>query len=184
MKLRILIAVALSGIAMGEEVDLRSQYRDAATHEQLSESLRKFNQRDPMLKLERIEGSDPSVENIPVNLLDQSDIICFGGYATLVPKRAILAVPERFERYLELKPGTKIIGWLDFYAKNRGWITTVEVNRKQAQGSSEIAEKTRERIRKSSSLVVATMMGGPISVFPPQNKEEGAETAEVNTSKP
>ncbi|MEP4078706.1 hypothetical protein [Haloferula sp.] len=140
-----------------------------------------------MKKLEAVEGEDPSKVNIPVNILKQSDVISFGGYATLVPKRAILAVPDRFEKYLELKPGTKIIGWLDFYAKNRGWITTVEVSRQQAQGRIDLGENTHERIGKSSTLMVATLMGGPISVFPPEKKEEESqptETVENTTTKP
>ena len=50
--------------------------------------------------------------------------------------------------------------------QNRGWITTVEVSRVQAEGNLAIAEETRERIGKSMNLVVATYMGGPISVLP------------------
>lgn len=186
MKLTSTVLVLLLGVAASEEVELRSQFRDAATHDQLVQSLRKIQNKDPMKKLESIEGEDPSKVNVPANLLERSDIICFGGYATLVPKRAILRAPARFERYLELKPGAKIVGWSDFYAKNRGWITTVEVSRDQAKGAAAIAEKTEERIGKSSNLVVATLMGGPISVFPPQKEEETeqTETAENTTQSP
>lgn len=185
MKRIFTLLLVLSGVVMGEEVELRSQFRDVATHDELSLSLRKIQQRDPMKKLETIEGEDPSKVNIPVNLLEQSDIICFGGFATLVPKQAILAAPARVQGHLNLKPGTKFIGWAEFYAKNRGWITTVEVSRRQAQGRNEIVEETRDRIAKSSNLVVATLMGGPISVFPPQEEEsQPTETVENTTELP
>ncbi|MGB6222690.1 hypothetical protein [Haloferula sp.] len=186
MKRLSITLLVVCSVASAEEVPLKSQFRDAATHEELSISLRKFQQRDPMKNLEAVEGEDPSKVNIPVSILEQSDIISFGGFATLVPKQAIISAPAQFEKYLELKPGTKIIGWLDFYAKNRGWITTVEVSREQAQGYEAIAEATRERISKSANLVVATLMGGPISVFPPQEKkdEQTAETAENSTTTP
>ena len=174
--------MVFTGVVMGEEVALRSQFRDAATHDQLSLSLRKFQQRDPMKKLEVVEGEDPSKVNIPQDLLEQSDIISFGGYATLVPKQAILAAPPRVVKYLKLEPGTKFIGWSEFYAKNRGWITTVEVSRSQAQGRMEIAEETRDRIGKSTNLVVATLMGGPISVFPYKDPE--TEASEKQTKQP
>jgi len=185
MKRILRLCITFSGVVMGEEVALRSQFRDVATHDQLSLSLRKFQQRDPMKKLEAVEGEDPSTANIPQDLLEQSDIISFGGFATLVPKQAILAAPPRVVKHLKLEPGTKFIGWAEFYAKNRGWITTVEVSRTQAQGRTAIAEETQERIGKSNNLVVATLMGGPISVFPHQDPEsETSETSENTTKMP
>jgi hypothetical protein len=182
MKRIIITLAAVLGVVHGEDLPLRSQFRDAATHEQLSHSLQKFQQRDPMKKLDIVEGEDPSTVNVPVDLLEQSDIICFGNYATLVPKRAIISAPAHFEKYLELKPGTKIIGWMDFYRKNRGWITTVEVTRRQAQGRDEIGEETQKRIGVSRNLVVATLKGGPISVFPLQVPEDAQPTETVENT--
>ena len=150
--------------------------RKAVTNEQLSQALRKAAQNDPMDKLQQSKGADSSKENQPKNLLEQSDIICFGGVATLVPKRAILSAPVKLKERLTLQPGARIVGWADFYAANRGWITTVEVSRIQAEGNQPIAEKTQESIAKSTNLVVATYSGGPISVLPLKEPEDASKT--------
>ncbi len=141
-------------------------YRDAATHEQLELELRKFRQRDPMKKLETVHGEDPTKVNQPINLLEQSDIISFGGFTTLVPKQAILSTPEDHKEHLGMKPGTRIVGWSEFYKRNRGWITTIEVSQAQAEGNEAIAKEKRDYIATSSNLVVAVLKGGPISVLP------------------
>jgi hypothetical protein len=150
-------------------------FRDAATHQQLVAVLKRAQQNDPMGDMQAARGDDPSKVNKPVDLLEQSDVIAFNGIATLVPKRAILALPARYKERSQIEPGSKIVGWLDFYANNRGWITTVEVSRAQAEGNAEIAEEIRDRISKSSNLVVATYMGGPISVLPPKVPEPNEE---------
>ena len=150
------------------------RFRDAPTHEQLARARQQSDQKDPMKALSESKGDDPSKVNQPINLLEQSDIISFAGVATLVPKRAILATPVKHKERLAIQPGSKIVGWAEFYAMNRGWITTVEVSRVQAEGNSAIAEETRERIGKSTNLVVATYMGGPISVLPLKEPEKTA----------
>lgn len=177
MKLPILLLLpALAAPATAAEPP---RFREAATHEQLALKLRKAEQHDPMKKLQQSTGEDPSKVNRPVNLLEQSDIVCFNGLATLVPKRAILATPSRYKDCLKMQPGSRIVGWADFYAANRGWITTVEVSRVQAEGNEQIAEEIRLRIGKSANLVVATLMGGPISVLPLKQPETPAEPAKT-----
>ncbi len=165
---------AAATFAGGED---KPVYRDAATHDQLALELRKMERRDPMRNREAVTGADPSKVNRPVDLLKQSDMISFGGYATLVPKRAILSVPQNYQRYLTLEPGAKIIGWRDFYRKNRNWITTIEVVRAEAEGNQKMPEKTLEKVAKSTNLVVATCHGGPISVLPLKEDAEDLETA-------
>ena len=143
-----------------------SRMKDAATHEQLALTYRKATQEDPTRHLTPVKGEDPSVVNRPKDIVSESDVICFNGMATLVPKRAILNMPANMADRLKFKPGGKLLGWADFYAQNRGWITTVEVSRVQAEGNKAIAEEISNRIGKSANLVVATYMGGPISVLP------------------
>lgn len=138
--------------------------RDAATHEQLSEHLRNVEQANPMKKLQPSQGEDPA-KNLPPDLLSQSDFICFGGVATLVPKRAILAVPKALEDRTRLEAQFRIVGWLEFYAANRAWITTVDVTRQQAEGQVPLSEETYESLKETKTLVIATYKGGPISVI-------------------
>ena len=182
MKSIYILAIAFPVLAAAQESGNRKiRFRDAATHEQLSRALRKSEQSDPMNALKRSEGADPSKANQPVNLLEQSDIISFNGLTTLVPKRAILASPAKLKDRVVQTAGNKLVGWAEFYALNRGWITTVEVSRVQAEGNKPIAEETQERIGKSSNLVVATYMGGPISVLP---LKEAANTVQSTPAKP
>lgn len=143
-----------------------SQMRDAATHDQLSLAYRKASQQDPMRNMQPAKGEDPSVVNRPKDIVSESDVICYNGMATLVPKRAILNMPAAMRDRLKFQPGVQLMGWADFHAQNRGWITTVEVSRVQAEGNEALKEEISDRISKSSSLVVATFMGGPISVLP------------------
>lgn len=150
--------------------------RDAATHEQLVVMYRKVSQEDPMRKLVPAKGSDPSTVNQPLDLISQSDIICFNGVATLVPKRAVLQIPKNLADRLKWQPGARIQSWADFYAQNRGWITTVEVSRVQAEGNNPLAGETRKQLAKSGNLIVATYQGGPISVLPPKVPVETAIT--------
>jgi hypothetical protein len=171
-----LLLLAATLAASAEQSQPAPRFRDAVTHQQLVQRLRYSENNDPMKALDQSTGEDPSKVNQPSNLLEDSDIICFDGLATLVPKQAILAAPAGIKSRLGLQPGARIVGWLEFYTANRGWITTVEVDRPIAEGNKAIAGETRERIGKSRNLVVATCMGGPISVLPLKPEAQASNT--------
>jgi hypothetical protein len=177
LPIALLIALPASGWGQAKK-PAAPQFRDAATHDQLVSALKRSKFTDPMESLKKAEGTDPSKENQPEDLLAQSDVISFGEYATLVPKRAILSAPARLKERVKLAPGTRILGWSEFFRLNRGWITTVEVSRVQAEGNKPISEDTRESISKSPNLVVATYQGGPISVLPLKETKESNPTAD------
>ena len=180
--LSITTLLALLAPAAYSQVAAKPRMRDAATHEQLSLAMRKAEQADPMRHLTPAKGADPTLVNQPQDILATSDIICFNGDATLVPKRAIMSMPNNLKDRMKFLPGSKIMGWADFYAKNRGWITTIEVSRAQAEGNKALDEETSKKISKSTSLIVATYQGGPISVLPPKVPAEGAAPAPTPTT--
>ncbi len=151
--------------------------RDAVTHEQIVVTHRQAMQADPMLKQTPAKGADPSTATPVKSLLGESDVICFNGNVTLVPKRAVLQIPKNFADRFKYQPGAKLMGWGEFFALNRGWITTVEVSRTQAEGNVPIAEETRKIISKSGNLIVATYQSGPISVLPPKVPAESPTQA-------
>jgi hypothetical protein len=158
--------------------------RDAATHEQIVLTLRKADQADPMKNMPVAKGEDPSMANRPKDLISQSDIISFQGIATLVPKRAILQIPKNYGNRIALEAGAQIMGWADFYARNRGWITTVEVSRTQAEGKLPLPDETQKQMTECGNLVVATYLGGPISVLPLKEPEtSGAKNPEASGAK-
>lgn len=153
---------------------------DAATHEQLSLAYRKASQEEPTRKLKLAKGPDPSAADRPKDLISESDTLCFNGNVTLVPKRAVLQIPKNLADRLKYQPGAKLMSWSQFYALNRGWITTQEVTRPQAEGNAPIAEATQKQILKTGNLVIATYQAGPISVLP---LKETAERTHVKTPK-
>lgn len=177
-----MMSALLAPLASSQTTKAR-QMRDASTHAQLSLAHSKAAETDPMRNMVPAKGPDPSLINPPKNLVANSDVICFGGLVTLVPKRAILGIPKNLADRLKFQPGSKIINWEDFYAQNRGWITTVEVSRTQAEGNQPMAEEVSKNIGKSMNLVVATYRGGPISVLPLKVPVETAEGVSAQTSK-
>ncbi len=156
------------------------EMRDAATHDELALAYRKAEQVDPMKSQQPVKGPDPSTQTAPVSILKTSDVLCFNGFATLVPKRAILVIPKNVEGRLKYQNGARLMSWAEFYAQNRGWITTVEVSRKQAEGNDPIADNVQELMQKSGNLVVATYQAGPISVLPLKTPDE----SQAQASKP
>jgi len=176
-----LLVPAFASLANGQAA-AGAPMRDAVTHDQLALAYRKSQQFDPMSKMKPVKGPDPSAVNQPKDLVSSSDILCYNGMATLVPKKAILNVPKGMESRMKFLPGSKIQSWADFYALNRGWITTVEVSRVQAEGNKPLDEKVAERIPKSTNLVVATYQGGPISLLPPKAPAESTKEATVQNT--
>jgi hypothetical protein len=162
------------------------EIREVVTEEQLVLKYRQESQNDPMKNMKPSKVEDPSKVNQPVSLLASSDIICFGGKAVLVPKRAILQLPDKLKERTKMVTGAQFVSWADFYAMNRGWITTVEVSRSQAEGNLEIDKETLKRISESSNMIVATYLTGPISVLPLKVPvtEPAVETKTLKSSRP
>ncbi len=159
------------------------EFRDAATHRDLAKVHQRVERGDPMSKLTAAEGFDPSRVAPPEDFVKSSDILCFNGMATFVPKRAILASPGPLKGRLGLQPGARVVPWREFLENNRGWIGTIEVDRAQAEGNKAFPEEVAESISKSSRLLVATYQGGPISVLP-LKAVQAAEASPVNPAKP
>lgn len=171
------VIAASAGTGLGDEPKPKIQMRDVATHDTLSRTLQAANNRDPMLDVKISEVSDPSKNAVQTDILDRSDIISFNGLTTLVPKRAILTLPEALaSRVGTHAPGHRIVHWSEFLIANRGWITTLEVSRAQAEGNAPLPTESRERISKSSAMIIATYQGGPISVLPLKEPETESES--------
>jgi hypothetical protein len=83
---------------------------------------------------------------------------------------------------MKLEPNAKIVSWADFFAANRGWISTVEVSRVQAEGNKPLAEESQKFMSTSRNLVVATYQGGPISVLPLKVPDEKSKDAPAQTA--
>lgn len=161
--------------------------REAATHDTLSHSLRMAQQKDPVQNLGPAIGKsdeDPSKAYAGRDLIKDSAILCYRGFLTLVPKRAVLHLPEKLKERFEVQENVKVQTWKDFYQSNRGWIRTVEVTREQAMGQTPMPEEIVAAFEESTSAVIATFKGGPISVLPyVAPVEEGAGDPAADESK-
>lgn len=162
--------------------------REATTHDALSQSLRMVQQKDPVRNLGPAIGKsdeDPSKAYAGRDLIKDSAILCYRGFLTLVPKRAVLHLPDKLKDRFEVQENVKVQTWKDFYQTNRGWIRTVEVTREQAMGQSPMPEEIVAAFENSTAAVIATFKGGPISVLPyVAPVEEGAGDPAAGESKP
>lgn len=177
--LPLFLIVAGAAASSADESKPKIQMRDAATHDSLARTLQAANNRDPMADIQSSEVEDPSKNAVPTHILDRADIISYNGLTTLVPKRAILALPETLKTRVGTHgEGHRIVAWSEFLIANRGWLTTLEVSRAQAEGNLPIPESSRKRINKSGNMIVATYQGGPVSVLPLKLPEPETSTEE------
>ena len=166
------------------------QFRDAATSDELAKRARQASINSPLGKLnpKQIDPqNDPTKVNQPQDLIATSDFLSFGQLSTLIPKRSILHIPQKYQNRMKFVRGTRIVTWPNFYPANRGWIKTIEVTREQAQGKEPFDEKVAQNLARSSNVVVAVYQNGPISVLPykdpeaaePQVEEKNKTTEEI-----
>lgn len=152
-----------------------SPMRDTVKHSELSRSLRMAQQNDPMRNLGPAMGDtekDPAKNLAGRDLIKESIILCFRGDLTLVPKNSVLYMPPQLESRFQAADGAAIKTWQDFYRANRGWIRTIEVSQDQAMGRAPLPKDTEATFASSTSVIVATYNGGPISVNPYVEPEE------------
>jgi hypothetical protein len=181
MKNTTLLFLLLVHPLLGEQG--KPAFRDAATNESLAGKYREVSKTNPMTdpktKFTVTTGEDPSVKNKVGNLLENSEFITFNGHTTLVPKRAIIVIPDKYkDRINNHKEGSKIVSWAEFFSLNRGWISTLEVNFSQAKGEKPVNAEEMEVLNKSKNLIVAVLENGPISVLPLKTTADPVEPVE------
>ncbi len=182
-------AVMLPSPSDGAPNAKRKEMRDVVTHRELSARRQADKTADPIASsFEPAEASDPAKVNPPQDIVSTSDFLSSGGSVTLIPKRALLHVPDRLKDRTQIRDNMQIVTWSNFHTRNRSWITTVEVSRLQAEGNSPIDEKKMEQLKKTGDILIATMGGAPISVLPlkvPEDnagEEEGADESDESST--
>jgi len=163
--------------ANAEPQSVPSAPKRLPTHEELMERRRQAAAQAAERAVKPAENAvDPSKGNKPASLMSRSEILCFEGIATMVPKRAIINKPKALEERMSLSDGARLTSWTQFYEANRGWIKTMEVTRQQAEGNEPFSEEAIKSLQGSSAVVVATFRGAPISVLPLKNPEPKPES--------
>jgi len=151
--------------------------------EALANRLRIANQNDPVRKVgpRAGEAKDPAPRFTGRDLVKESAVLSRGALMALVPKRAVLHLPDSLKDSTGVKEGSTLVSWQEFLKSNRSWIRTVEVSRERATGKKPFSAEEAEALRSSGRVVVATFQGGPIAVLPSSfpesvSPEPGKET--------
>ena len=156
--------------------------RPRMTHEELSKLQRPKN---PELEGRTVKLADLKRNNViedpekaaeaakrRESLVKRSTIVSGGASWTLVPRGAVLSIPDRFSDRVNGERNGKLVSWRDFYAKNNRWIRLLPVTIEQATGENPFTPEYLESLQKTGLLVVAVCKGGPISVHLPKEGDE------------
>lgn len=118
----------------------------------------------PSAEEERV--ARPSQESI----INQSLILTDGTNWTLVPRGAVLHLPEAHQGKVGGRPVGNLLSWTQFVAANRSWVSAEEITLRQAEGVHELDERRTAFWPKQDKIIVAVYLGGPISVVAPSNE--------------
>ena len=150
--------------------------KDSITDDELAAIKSKY-------KIKYNELFKPTGESVTApskDLYATSLILSDGVNHTLLPKRAIVFLPEKYQRRLVEEPVGKLIFWPEFQKLNASWIKPLEVTLSVAKGDEPIAEALRKRFESGFQVIVSVYQNSPISLMP---LKEPAETDETVTEK-
>lgn len=130
------------------------------------EALAKLQQGNPMAQLQKpVEGEAKVTTPADQSILKQSMILHDGKNWTIVPKGAVIFLPDALKARVDVKPIGKLLTFTDFITCNRNWITTNEVSFDQAAGAEPLAAERVAFWSKQDKIVIAVHQSGPISVL-------------------
>ncbi len=153
MKSAFLILALASGAIASTPVLVRP---DAA-------AITRLQQSSPMSTLVAPAATAPSRPAAP-SIIRKSMVLHDGKNWTIVPKGAVIFLPEAVQHRVNVKPVGNLLPWADFLAKNSTWIATDEVTFDQAAGNDSLPAGQAAAWTKQDKLVVAVHHRGPISV--------------------
>jgi len=100
-------------------------------------------------------------------LLEMSTILQNGSEFLLLPKGSVLWCPPALKSRIVTQPSGTMTGWHEFLMVNRNWITHYEVSSSQVTGKTPMPPQALEHFTKGTSIVIATLNGGPVTVIQP-----------------
>ncbi|MBK1791572.1 hypothetical protein [Persicirhabdus sediminis] len=98
------------------------------------------------------------------DLLAQSTILASKGTWTIVPKGAVVHVPEYLRKHVVVAPAGKLVSWAEFLKNNRRVVKSMEVQSDVANGLQPIDELVKEQMMLQRVIVVAVKNRNPIAV--------------------
>lgn len=129
------------------------------------QTLAELQARDPMIRLVQPEEGQAKVSRAASpSIISESTILHDGTHWTLVPKGAIVHLPESLQSRVNVRPVGTLLPWADFLRKNRTWLVSSEVTFDEAAGNQAIPAERAARWESEEKIVVAVHSQGPISV--------------------
>lgn len=146
--------------------------RERITDEQLKELRKAAPEPFEKTKAKPIEKPQAAVK---ADIYQISDVLTDGTFHTVVPKGAILSVPESLGDRLVSSPVGKFQFWPDFYARNKNWIKIQEVEVDMAKGKIPLPEAVTKMMATEPKMVIAAYKGNLITVLeaPPAEAAAG-----------
>jgi hypothetical protein len=97
-------------------------------------------------------------------LLESSDILSNGKYWTIVPKNAIIHIPNHLKSKVVKEPVGKLTSWKKFCSQNPAWLGYENVDIATARGSESINFERFKSIAGRGKIIVATHKNRPIGI--------------------
>lgn len=162
------VSAWITGAEAQVTAPVKSPFRNAAVHRDLVMLFEESRERDPIKTLgPAVDASAHEVSWAAGSLVERSDILNHRGLATLLPKGALLHLPESLSARNGLGDGgSAVVNWPDFFRRNSQWIHPLKVRLGQALGDEPIDQALIARIAKTGKVVVAIYFDQPISVRP------------------
>jgi hypothetical protein len=137
-------------------------FADVAVQARITpEALLKLQQGNPVTKATKAVTAKDTAE--PRSLIKESTILNDGTHWTLVPKGAVIFTPAAQAARVNAKPTGELLTFLEFSAKNPGWLTTTEISFQQAAGQIPLPPERLAFWSKQDKVVVAVHEKGAIS---------------------
>jgi hypothetical protein len=115
------------------------------------------------------------------DLYASSLILSDGVNHTLLPKRAVVFLPEKYQRRVVDEPIGELILWPEFQKINATWVKTLEVTLPVAKGDEPIAEPVRKQFELGFHVIVSVYRKSPISLMPLKEPAEAGDAKEVTS---
>jgi hypothetical protein len=129
------------------------------------ETLKKLQERDPMIQLEKPADGQATVKrSTDASLLHESTVLHDGKNWTLVPNGSVVHLPESLRARANSKPVGTLLPWHEFLRRNPTWLVSHEVTFEQAAGNEALPAEAAKSWKTMEKIVVAVRQTGPISV--------------------
>ncbi|MGB6220236.1 hypothetical protein [Haloferula sp.] len=161
----IVLTLVLTGIASAAPM------KDRVTGEELS--ARRMASASPVSTLAQPTEEEPRVAR-PSNesIIKQSMILSDGTNWTLIPRGAVLHLPEAHQGKIGGRPVGNLLSWKQFVTVNRSWVSAEEITLRQAEGVQQLDDRRTAFWPKQDKIIVAVHLGGPISVVAPTKETD------------